>query len=385
MKKFLLLFFFAGAAISANAQIYDTLPVIFHIIHDANEPVGTGKNLSQAQVYSQFDVLNEDFRMANPDIVNTPAPFLALAGDMGINFGKALVDPQGNPLAEPGIERITTVSLGLGAGSQSTSIGTVIQPQTIWDPARYLNIWVVDISGSGPLGFSTWPANTGMPCLGNVQPDSLHDGVVIDYMCCGRTGTIFPAVFDKGRTLDYFLGRWLGLLNVDYNSCIDDCVADTPVSFTESFGCPVFPVIHPQCSNGPNGAMYCNFLGYADDSCRTMFTQGQKARIDSVLTLGYYQSQLRLSNTATSAGEYSPVLYTRIFPNPATDQATVNFGVMVSGDLAIYDVSGRMVHASTFTGQRQLTLGLSGYEAGLYAIVIVSKEGKVSRAKLVVE
>jgi hypothetical protein len=385
MKK-LLLPFLLCAAFSANAQIYDTLPVIFHIIHNSTESVGAGRNLSQAQVYSQFDVINEDFRMANADIVNTPAPFLALAGDMGINFGKALVDPQGNPLAEPGIDRIDVTTLGLGNGPQSLgNIGTLIQPQTIWDPSQYLNIWVVDISGSGVLGASTWPANTGMPCLGNVQPDSLHDGVVIDYMCCGRIGTIFPTVFNKGRTLDYFLAHWLGLLNVDYNSCIDDCVTDTPVSYTESFGCPTFPVIHLPCSNGPNGAMYCNFLGYADDSCRTMFTQGQKARVDSVLTTGYYQSALRLSNTATAVGEYSPVLYSRIFPNPAADQATVSFGSMVSGEISIYDVSGRLVHALSFADQRQLTLGLSGYEAGLYAIVIVSKEGKVSRTKLVVE
>ena len=37
------------------------IPVVVHVLH-RNEAVGTGLNISQAQIQSQIDVLNEDFR-----------------------------------------------------------------------------------------------------------------------------------------------------------------------------------------------------------------------------------------------------------------------------------------------------------------------------------
>src|ERR1700741_2142019 len=38
-----------------------TFPIIVHIVHNG-EPVGSGTNISQAQVQAQIAVLNEDFR-----------------------------------------------------------------------------------------------------------------------------------------------------------------------------------------------------------------------------------------------------------------------------------------------------------------------------------
>ena len=43
-----------------------TIPVVVHVLH-RGEPVGTGRNISDAQIQSQIDVLNEDFRRLNAD------------------------------------------------------------------------------------------------------------------------------------------------------------------------------------------------------------------------------------------------------------------------------------------------------------------------------
>src|SRR6267154_819781 len=38
-----------------------TIPIIVHVVHNG-EPVGTGMNISQAQIQSEIAVLNEDYR-----------------------------------------------------------------------------------------------------------------------------------------------------------------------------------------------------------------------------------------------------------------------------------------------------------------------------------
>src|SRR6187402_1734451 len=37
-----------------------TIPIIVHVVHNG-EPIGSGMNLSKAQIQAQIDVLNEDF------------------------------------------------------------------------------------------------------------------------------------------------------------------------------------------------------------------------------------------------------------------------------------------------------------------------------------
>lgn len=51
-----------------------TIPVVVHVLH-TGQAVGTGLNISMAQIQSQIDVLNEDFQRLNPDAVNTPVAF----------------------------------------------------------------------------------------------------------------------------------------------------------------------------------------------------------------------------------------------------------------------------------------------------------------------
>ncbi|SKB29648.1 hypothetical protein SAMN05660226_00557 [Parapedobacter luteus] len=72
------------------------IPVVVHVLHNG-EPVGTGLNISMAQIESQIDALNEDFRRLNADASNTPSVFQPVASDVGIEFHLACIDPEGNP------------------------------------------------------------------------------------------------------------------------------------------------------------------------------------------------------------------------------------------------------------------------------------------------
>lgn len=58
-----------------------TIPVIVHVIWHTS-----AENISDAQIESQIDVLNEDFRRNNPDASNTPSDFTSVASDVDIEF-----------------------------------------------------------------------------------------------------------------------------------------------------------------------------------------------------------------------------------------------------------------------------------------------------------
>ena len=48
-----------------------TIPVVVHVVYKNNS-----ENISDAQIQSQIDVLNKDFRRLNQDASNTPFDFL---------------------------------------------------------------------------------------------------------------------------------------------------------------------------------------------------------------------------------------------------------------------------------------------------------------------
>ena len=52
------------------------IPVVVHVVHKT-----TAQNISEAQIDSQIEVLNQDFRKHNADVSNVPAPFAPLVGD----------------------------------------------------------------------------------------------------------------------------------------------------------------------------------------------------------------------------------------------------------------------------------------------------------------
>lgn len=244
-------------AAAMNSKTLITIPVVIHVVYRTN----TG-NISDAQIISQIDALNRDYRRMNTDTGNTPAVFKPVATDVGIQFCLASLDPNGN--ATTGIIRSQTTINNIGNTNSyySTSAGG----QDIWNRNKYLNIWVCEIGG-GTLGFAYQPGVS-----------ASYDGVVIDYRYFGTMGTV-TSPYNKGRTATHEVGHWFNLDHVwgpGNSSCTqDDGVSDTPMQQTANYGCPSHP--HVSCSN--SGDQFMNYMDYVDDNCMNMFSAGQKTRM----------------------------------------------------------------------------------------------------------
>jgi Secretion system C-terminal sorting domain/Pregnancy-associated plasma protein-A len=242
-----------------------TIPVVIHLVY-----FGAAQNLTDAQLLSQIDVLNEDFRRTNADAGNTPAAFQSVAADCEVNFCMAQQDPNG--AATNGIERRSTTVNGFSTNDNVKYFST--GGLNVWDRNKYLNLWVCNLTG-GLLGYAQFPGGP-----------AATDGVVCDYAYFGRINSTPP--YDKGRTATHEVGHWLNCYHIwgdDGTSCTGtDNVADTPNQADENYGCPVFPTI--SCSNGPNGDMFMNYMDYTDDGCMNVFSAGQKTRMQSLFSAG---------------------------------------------------------------------------------------------------
>ena len=81
------------------------IPVVVHVVHNA-----AAQNISDAQIQSQINVLNDDFRATNADIGSVPAAFQPVIGDARLQFELASTDPAGNPTN--GVTRTNTAVVG---------------------------------------------------------------------------------------------------------------------------------------------------------------------------------------------------------------------------------------------------------------------------------
>lgn len=249
-----------------------TIPVVVHVLyHDDAD------NLSIAQVHSQIDVLNRDFRGRNEDRSRLPPAFARTAGDPLIEFALARRDPQGQPT--DGITRTHTSVIEFpydGSASATAGLDTLIKlaPTGVpaWPRDDYLNLWVCPLGG-GLLGYAQFPG--GAPAT---------DGVVIRSTAFGTVGNVMPH-YDLGRTCVHEVGHWFNLLHIwgdDGDGCRNsDSIADTPNQGGPNEGLPVFPVI--SCGNGPDGDMFMNYMDYVDDAAMVLFTRGQVERMNAAL------------------------------------------------------------------------------------------------------
>lgn len=255
----------------AQDSVY-TIPVIVHVVHNG-DAVGSNENISAAQVYSQIDILNRDFRRLNPDTGNAPAAFQAVGADAGIEFCIAQIDPNGNVLAEPGINRYN----GGQATWSDTDIDNILKPATIWDPDRYFNIWVVDFGNTGLLGYAQFPSSSGLGGMPANGGPANTDGIVCLYRAFGNTGNV-SSPSNGGRTATHEAGHWFGLRHIwgDGGCGADDFCADTPESDAANRGCSTTSSCNSQ-------DMIQNYMDYTNDACMNIFTQDQVARMRTVM------------------------------------------------------------------------------------------------------
>ena len=350
-----------------------TIPVVFHVIW--NDPI---EDISDNQIYSQLDILNEDFRLLNPDSLDDTHPFWPYTADSEIEFCLASRDPNGN--ATTGITRTYTDSVTFVADGNEkfTSTGGMDN----WDPTKYLNIWVCNLDGSGgTLGYAAFPSD--------LATNPNEDGVVIRYEAFGDIGTAGTGGFtanDLGRTATHEVGHWLNLRHIwgdNQPSCGDDFVADTTPMDAPNYGCPSFPNNpNNSCGTDADGDMYMNYMDYVDDACMNMFTFDQATRMQSALN-GDRAGLLTSLGCAAPIGikEIMVENIFNIYPNPNNGNFIINAQLTTPENVSIslYNLLGAKIQQFDNVRSYPFQMNLSDLPNGSYFIRFNSNNTNITK------
>lgn len=256
-----------------RVSVVHSLPVVVHIMHEG-ESLGTGSNITDEQIFSAITALNEDFRKlpgTNGDGDGV---------DVELEFCLAARDPEGN--STTGINRVDAsvianyAEMGIEATGGVGADETAVKALSTWPREDYLNIWVVneiednDASG-GIQGYAYFPT------------DNPNDGIVILHNAFGTVGNLKPNT-DMNRTLTHEMGHSFGLYHTFHNT--DACDEETNCETQGDRVCdtPPTPLSVSCTSPACDGAQQVeNYLDYTSETCRNMFSQGQKDRMWSTL------------------------------------------------------------------------------------------------------
>lgn len=363
-----------GRLSGTQADTLIEIPVVVHIVHNnATRRIGgTGNpNISDALVFSQMDVLNEDYQRLNDDRSRTPSVYAPVAADLKIRFRLATTDPGGQ--ATTGITRHYSPRASF-APDEMDDLADIAS----WPTNRYLNIWVTSVSGIF-IGFAQFPDGTGIAGLEPVNGAEKSDGVMVDYRNFGRGPEVDSDVYDQGRSTTHEIGHWLGLLHTwGDEDCGNDHIDDTPRIFGPNEGSDLdCPELFSTCGGVRVRNMIENYMDYSPDVCMNLFTKKQSERVRQVLALSPRRRQL-LESLRTALPPTDRLAIAKVYNNPfyASQSASKPFrlDVLLSGqqDLTVdvFDQSGRQVGRQLFaqTPSSTLSVDLQGLAQGLYMV-----------------
>lgn len=308
------------AAKSINTPMaVSTIPVVVHVIH-LGESIGSGTNISDAQVNSAITSLSDAFRKRTGTIFNGGGV------DTQIEFCLATKDPNGNPTS--GINRINgtgtsnyqTIGINSFGGNEAS-----VKALSKWNNSKYCNIWVVseidnNNMGLGVMGFAYYPGAS-----------SNVDGVVIQHNAFGfdpdinlPTGyNLYADVTNENKVTIHEVGHYVNLYHTfegdgagstcpsNVNGCgsgSGDCCGDTPRhtrmdnQYCQSQAAAL--TCDGTSTRGYVSQFYMSYAGW--QGCENAFSADQSSRMNA--SLAGPRSNLVSSSNLTATGCNVPML-----------------------------------------------------------------------------
>ena len=347
-----------------------TIPVVVHVVYNTSE-----QNISDQQIQSQVDVLNEDFTATNGDYNLYDAGYGSVKGDMSIKFC---------------ITQIRHVFTNKKSFPPNDAVKKTKQGgDDAIDPQHTLNIWVCNL-GQNLLGYAQFPggpANT--------------FGIVILYSAFGR-GSQFNllSAYNLGRTATHEIGHCLGLRHIWGDAtCGNDFVDDTPLHNAANFGCPGEG--HRSTCTGTPLEMWMNYMDYTDDRCMYFFSAGQVARADYFMstdpqlltivnsgacTVSPGNNKMITSNNIYESNQNKPTF--DLFPTVTNGPVNIEYSSTLSGTVQVnvYNQAGLLVdkqQLAVAAGLNLKQLNFGKLSNGFY-LVQINQNNSRSVQKLVI-
>lgn len=347
-----------------------TIPVVIHVVHNQKDNAigGAGNsNISDEQIQSQIDVLNEDYgNKSGYKGFYTDS----LAVDTGIRF--KLV----------GIVRKYSSRSNFSPVTESKVLAEI---SPAWMTSRYLNIWVCRLANNY-LGVSQFPIvtetnnRTSGLLLKEDEDDALTDGVIIDSQYFGRNSTgVSGTVYNLGRTTTHEVGHWFGLLHTWGDKyCGTDYCADTPraenQNETTDISCKAK---FSFCDGVRSRNMIENYMDYSPDRCMSVFTNNQKERMRAVLALSPRRAKVVEYSKKTDLA-----VTVEVYPNPADEVLYTNIYTpdYKTFSVTVFNSLGKQMTDET---PNQAYVNVKGFPAGIYILRVNVDDEIISKRFLI--
>ncbi|MEP7372026.1 MAG: zinc-dependent metalloprotease [Chitinophagaceae bacterium] len=344
---------------AARPQAAYIIPVVVHVMHTGGS-IGSIYNPTDAQIMGAISYLNQVYAGTFPGMT---AP---IEGGGVVNLEIQFALAQRTPAcgATNGIERVDASSLpnyvanGVNAVNSTGCPDLTLKNFSRWNPSDYYNIWVVNkidgadgTSGQFIAGYAYF---AGAP--------STLDGTVM----------LATQMITGQKTLPHEIGHALNLYHPFEDSDNDtDCPANTNCNSTGDLVCDTDPITlnynvgsglyNFACRTGANGCAApnnytinteSNFMSYTN--CYTLFTNGQKARVQAAMSLPSRVSLVSGTNLSlVPCG-------TTINFNQATAAITEDITGTLTGCRRYRDYSYQMTIGASPTATAIATLTYSG-------------------------
>ena len=383
-----------------------TIPVVIHIIHrQSHSNIGSGTNIPNIQIEDALRILNEDFSKTNPEFPNPPRnTFLNYWGDPDLEFCLATTDPNGNSTS--GITRTATAQTNWDADDNTESNAMKLNSsggKDSWDPKKYLNIWVCDLTnsqgGGQTLGYAYLPG-----LLAGFGQNAWKDGLVVDYRYFGTNGIAAPS--SDGRTATHEIGHYLGLMHTfceDADTqgnpiCCDNdnnnwggYVDDTPATKDIYWGNVNSSTNNNTCNDLSYANVFTtdvldmdeNFMSYA--TATWMFSQGQVDVMIATLNASEMnggRSSLKNSNISTNcSGIISSALNElneeiSIYPNPSNGKLFISTSEVIKS-IKVTNIIGKEIYSNNNFNYN--SIDLINFNNGVYFIDLSTEKGTITK------